>query len=370
MGQWVTKGNSIWQNSCEHAYFLVVSEHNIIGKIMALKQPNKASNHKDVAGLDITARIMQSVAMQKEKTDARINDLHNRRIELEKKMVEKRKELNQVLKKSERQENKSAEKALRKIISDIEKEIREILKQIANEQEILIKLAFARIDQLTGRTVKLVEISNDLKSMVYMDPLTMLGNRRGIEAKLVEESKEVLRSNNPQFAILFLDLDGLKWGNDTFGHEFGDEMLVKVGDVLKKDESLRVRDFAGRLGGDEFVVIMPNTTYEGANIVAKRISDMLNPDKLSPAEARKEKQLKNICVSFGVAALDEPEYSSRKDMLLKMKSDIKNGKASHAAVSTRAALEKEVIDIGNDMLKSADIRMQKNKEERKAGRDA
>lgn len=82
------------------------------------------------------------------------------------------------------------------------------------------------------------------------DPLTQLLNRRAIEARIAER---LLQVQSGPFALLFMDLDGFKAVNDTYGHNCGDELLV----ALSKRFSflLRVEDSLARVGGDEFIIL-------------------------------------------------------------------------------------------------------------------
>src|SRR6185312_8076125 len=81
------------------------------------------------------------------------------------------------------------------------------------------------------------------------DSLTALPNRRYMHDKL----RELLRDQ--AVGVLFIDLDGFKPINDTYGHEAGDELLRQVSERLI--ERLRSHDVLARVGGDEFVVLMP-----------------------------------------------------------------------------------------------------------------
>ncbi|HET6628779.1 MAG TPA: GGDEF domain-containing protein [Woeseiaceae bacterium] len=93
------------------------------------------------------------------------------------------------------------------------------------------------------------------------DHLTGLLNRAGFM-----ELAEVLASSAARYdlslVIGFIDLDGFKKVNDTFGHHHGDEVLKTVGATLKVLN--RESDITARLGGDEFAVLLPNTDLEGA----------------------------------------------------------------------------------------------------------
>ena len=80
------------------------------------------------------------------------------------------------------------------------------------------------------------------------------------------------------FAIIIADLNGLKIVNDTFGHEKGDLLIQKAGDILK--EQCREKDVLARIGGDEFVILMPQASCEDALALCENIKQAyLNSDK-------------------------------------------------------------------------------------------
>jgi diguanylate cyclase (GGDEF)-like protein len=85
------------------------------------------------------------------------------------------------------------------------------------------------------------------------DPLTGLPNQRHMVAHL-ERELAAARYNHRQFAVIFVDLDGLKTMNDRGGHQIGDAALVRVAECLRKN--LRVHDVCARCGGDEFVIVL------------------------------------------------------------------------------------------------------------------
>ena len=97
---------------------------------------------------------------------------------------------------------------------------------------------------------------NELLAM--RDPLTALGNRREFDARLAE----LMAAEEPDCAVLLIDLDGFKAINDTWGHERGDDVLRQVADRLR--ETVRSTDEVARIGGDEFVVLaQPSRHAEG-----------------------------------------------------------------------------------------------------------
>lgn len=94
---------------------------------------------------------------------------------------------------------------------------------------------------------------NEIKKLAFYDPLTELANRRLLLDRITQELA-VARRNKFYGSVIFIDLDGFKPLNDTYGHHIGDELLVQVANRLSA--ILREDDTASRLGGDEFIVLI------------------------------------------------------------------------------------------------------------------
>ena len=92
-----------------------------------------------------------------------------------------------------------------------------------------------------------------LAYLVAYDELTGLPNRSGFEKQLKEDIAYAKRAKN-SVAIMFLDLDGFKYINDSLGHAAGDKLLKTIGQRIK--DTLRDQDLAARFGGDEFCIIV------------------------------------------------------------------------------------------------------------------
>ncbi len=108
----------------------------------------------------------------------------------------------------------------------------------------------------------------DLEELTLTDPLTGLGNRRGLERDLARAMLRSRRLDHP-LALLYLDVDDLKMVNDRFGHSAGDETLRVVGHVVRSC-SREGTDSGYRVGGDEFVLIVL-AGRSGAEVLARRI---------------------------------------------------------------------------------------------------
>jgi diguanylate cyclase (GGDEF)-like protein/PAS domain S-box-containing protein len=108
----------------------------------------------------------------------------------------------------------------------------------------------------------------ELERRATLDPLTHVLTRRALFERLAQEIRRAKRYSTP-LALAVLDLDHFKEVNDRHGHAAGDELLKRLGQLLRK--ALRDSDLAGRFGGDEFVVVMPQTELDAARKAAARI---------------------------------------------------------------------------------------------------
>ena len=145
------------------------------------------------------------------------------------------------------------------------------------------------------------KLEDHLREQAAKDPLTGLANYRHLVETVDLEIKRSERTAR-EFALLFLDLDGLKQINDRFGHLVGSQALCRLADVLCICS--RKIDTPARFGGDEFALVLPETGQLPANLVARRICGGLANDGREP----------KLSVSIGVAVY--PKDGEKVDFLL------------------------------------------------------
>ncbi len=143
---------------------------------------------------------------------------------------------------------------------------------------------------IAQRTEQLEAKNTELRRLSSTDALTGLSNRLRLD-QFFERVLGVARRYGRPFSVVLMDLDHFKRINDTWGHPTGDEVLIKMGELLRK--AVREVDIAGRWGGEEFVVILPETTVKQACLVADKLRvEVLELDVLPVTE---------LSSSFGVA---------------------------------------------------------------------
>ncbi|QEK11407.1 sensor domain-containing diguanylate cyclase [Crassaminicella thermophila] len=130
-----------------------------------------------------------------------------------------------------------------------------------------------RLDGVVIDITQRKKMEEKIEYMAYYDFLTALPNRILLNEYFLA-SKNEAKKKRQQLAILFIDLDGFKFVNDTFGHEMGDLLLKDIAKRLKS--ILREKDMVCRIGGDEFILLLGNISKEQAASIAQRIIHVLS----------------------------------------------------------------------------------------------
>jgi diguanylate cyclase (GGDEF)-like protein len=158
------------------------------------------------------------------------------------------------------------------------------------------------------------ELLDRLVDEARTDALTGLLNRRGFDERASLELARARREGGPLAAVVF-DIDYFKRVNDEWGHEVGDRVLARTGELLASES--REFDVVARFGGEEFVVLLPGQDGAQAEAFAERVRHKLATDSAS---------LPRIRLSAGILATSEPH--SIETMLQEADSALYNAKRS------------------------------------------
>lgn len=130
----------------------------------------------------------------------------------------------------------------------------------------------SEISRLRGQIAELEEKVAQLDELAHQDSLIGLPNRRGFMRRLDGAIAAVQRYDESA-AMLFIDLDGLKLINDSFGHQAGDQALMEVAKLLTG--GVRRSDCVARIGGDEFAILLERAGETVAQETAARLADAI-----------------------------------------------------------------------------------------------
>jgi diguanylate cyclase (GGDEF)-like protein len=155
------------------------------------------------------------------------------------------------------------------------------------------------IGTLRGRVAQLQERVEQLDLLAHQDTLINLPNRRGFLREL-ERLIDRAQRYDANAAMLYVDLDGLKMINDTFGHKAGDEALIQVANLLSS--GVRRSDVVARIGGDEFGILLENANDESAHETASRLADLI-----ADCDFTHDGDVLPLSVAVGVSMIDKSD---------------------------------------------------------------
>lgn len=179
------------------------------------------------------------------------------------------------------------------LISDINKYEDEFFLNVHENEPIPFENRLVSFLHATSRDLYLANVK--LEESATIDGLTKIFNRKKISERISYELKK--RDKMEQTNIIMFDIDNFKHINDTYGHDMGDEVLVKIAATAR--ESIRRQDSIGRWGGEEFMVLLPESQKSEAVEIAERIRHKI--------ESLTWDQIKQVTISLGVAEVCEDD---------------------------------------------------------------
>ena len=168
-----------------------------------------------------------------------------------------------------------------------------------NEIDLRVLCTIAR---KVAVAIENVKVYQELNILSVTDPITQIYNHRRFSESLDHEIKRVKRGKG-NLSIVMMDVDDFKSYNDTFGHLEGDELLKRLGRILKNQ--LRGTDIVCRYAGDEFAIVFPDTDADGAKKGAQKIKKAVGRYPFK----------RKVTLSTGIA-IYEPEMT-KKDLIFK-----------------------------------------------------
>lgn len=170
--------------------------------------------------------------------------------------------------------------------------------------------ARVRVHHKLARTIHQLELSRrQLTEQATTDPLTRLKNRRAFFQE-GRQSLALSERSRTHLSVMLLDIDHFKRINDTYGHQAGDRVLTTIAELL--GEMGRTVDTVARVGGEEFAIILPDTSREGAAVLAERIRAAVEQSVFDTGTGPV-----SLTVSIGVATFGTDSADSM-DTLLKV----------------------------------------------------
>ncbi|HQM39138.1 MAG TPA: diguanylate cyclase [Clostridia bacterium] len=136
-------------------------------------------------------------------------------------------------------------------------------------------------NKVIGAVVTFLDISQkksnieQIRYLSYHDVLTGLPNRRKFE--VITEQIDI--SNNIPYSVIYADINNLKMTNDIFGHDTGDNLIVKAAQIIKNN--VNEDAFIARIGGDEFIILLSKTDYNQALSILNNIKEEIHNTKIA-----------------------------------------------------------------------------------------
>jgi diguanylate cyclase (GGDEF)-like protein/PAS domain S-box-containing protein len=191
------------------------------------------------------------------------------------------------------------------------------------------------IDGVVEDITERKRMEEEIRMLAVTDPLTGLYNRRGF-ITLSEQQLKIAERTASRFLLLFADLDGMKWINDSLGHVKGDEALMGVSSILKK--VFREADIIARVGGDEFAVLALGISAEYPEILEQRLQHQID------LYNNREKRDYKLSLSIGIVDSESKGTFSIDDLMFRADERMYENKRGKAALRRSAASDENLSD--------------------------
>ena len=152
------------------------------------------------------------------------------------------------------------------------------------------------------------QVQDMLREQTIRDPLTGLFNRRYLDESLERELSRAVRDKRP-LSLLMIDIDSFKKLNDTYGHPAGDEVLRRLGELIRN--GARNADLPCRYGGEEFLLVLPNMPLDAAFERAEDLRQLFAVERIGVGNAGL-----SATMSVGVAAF--PDHGNTRESLIEV----------------------------------------------------
>lgn len=176
-----------------------------------------------------------------------------------------------------------------------------------NIEEKLVCIYIYDVTPMSEINYRLQLANEELIDMSHRDPLTHIYNRR----YFTEESAKILafsKRNDIPLTIIILDIDKFKNINDTYGHFVGDEVIIKVANLL--NNHVRKSDIVARFGGEEFVMLLQNCDLANG----KQVAEKTRLDIEQATISLQNKKVIDFTISLGVAEYDQHQDTNNLEL--------------------------------------------------------
>lgn len=150
------------------------------------------------------------------------------------------------------------------------------------------------------------DLINQLQALANHDPLTSIANRRAFQLLLDKALQRHEQTEKP-LSLIMLDVDHFKKYNDRYGHQAGDECLIKLARCLE-NATRTPQDVVARFGGEEFIILLPEATEQQAEEVALRVQQNIRALAIEHAASRVSKR---VTVSLGITTWSPGKSASQ-----------------------------------------------------------